>query len=132
LDAVVSTVSQDERTEMTHFQVRTDNHLPNTEAQAERIRGEVEQVLSPKYIDRVQRAEVYLQDVNSDKKPGVDIRCAIELHLAGHQPIAVDSHAGDIDSAVTATLDKLASALEKRLGRIDDRGERISMSGQPT
>jgi ribosome-associated translation inhibitor RaiA len=117
---------------MIHFQVRTDNHLSNSEEQAARIRASVEEVLSPKYTDRVQRVEVYLQDVNGQTKEGMDIRCAIELHLAGHQPIAVDAHAGDVDTAVSMSLDKVASALEKRLGRIEDRGDRVSMSGEPT
>lgn len=115
-----------------HFQVRTDNHLPNTDQQAERIRSAVDDAINPKYIDRVQRVEVYLQDVNSDKKPGLDIRCAIEASLSGHQPVVVEAHASDVDTAVTMSLDKLSSALEKWLGRIEDRGPRISMSGEST
>lgn len=115
-----------------HFQVRTDNHLKNSEAQAEQIRGSVESVLNPKFSGRIQRVEVYLQDVNGQNKEGLDIRCAIEVGLAGHQPVAVEAHAGDVDTAVSSALDKLSSALDKRLGRLDDRGERVSMSGEPT
>ncbi len=82
-----------------HFQVRTDNHIENSEDLTDRIRDEVEGALSPRFTDRVRRVEVYLQDMNGHKK-GVDTRCSIEVSLAGHQPVAVDDRATSIDDAV--------------------------------
>jgi hypothetical protein len=114
-----------------HFQVRTDNHIDNSEDLANHVRAEVENAVHPRFTDRLRRVEVYLQDVNSHKG-GIDKRCTIEAHLAGLQPVAVHEAAGSIDDAVTAAVDTLTRALEHTLGRLDDRGGRVSMSGEPT
>jgi hypothetical protein len=111
------------------FQLRTDNHIPNRESLAEGIRADVESALSPQYSDRVRRIEVYLQDLNSHKG-GVDTRCAIEIHLAGHQPLAVSMEAVNVDEAVTGAVAKLGHALEHTFGRLQDRNGNVSMSGQ--
>lgn len=114
-----------------HFQVRTDNHITNSQERIDLIRSEVEAVLSPRFDHWVRRIEIYLQDMNSHKG-GVDIRCAIEATLAGHQPVAVSEHSSDVDEAVSGALDKLVRALEKTTGRLEDRGGHVSMSGDPT
>jgi len=113
------------------FQLRTDNHIKNHEGLADGIQADVESALTPHYTDRLRRVEVYLQDLNA-KKGGVDTRCAIEAHLAGHQPVAVTNEALNVDEAVRGAVDKLLHALEHTLGRLSDRGGRTSMSGEPT
>lgn len=112
------------------FQLRTDNHIKNHEGLEEGIRADVESALTGHFTDRLRRVEVYLQDLNSHKG-GVDTRCAIEAHLAGHQPVAVSNQAPNVDEAVGGAVDKLVRALEHTLGRLQDRGGRISMSGEP-
>ena len=114
-----------------HFQVRTDNHIDNNEELQDRIRAEVEGALDPRFTDRIRRVEVYLQDMNSHKR-GIDTRCCIEVSLAGHQPVAVDDRAADLDEAVSGAVDKLLRALDRTLGRLDDRDGRVSMSGEET
>src|SRR5947209_18481532 len=111
------------------FQLRTDNHIKNREELAESIRTDLESALTPQYSDRLRRVEVYLQDQNSHKG-GNDIRCAIELHLAGHQPVVATNEAANIDDAVSGATDKLLHALEHTLGKLKDRGGRASMSGE--
>jgi len=113
------------------FQLRTDNHIKNHEGLAGRVQADVEGALLPQYEDRLRRVEVYLQDLNAHKG-GVDTRCAIEAHLAGHQPIAVTHEAVNVDEAVRGAVDRLLHALEHTLGRLSDRGRRTSMSGEPT
>lgn len=113
------------------FQVRTDNHIPNSEALADRLRGQVEAALDGQYHGQVRRVEIYLQDVNGHKK-GIDTRCTIEVDLAGHQPVVVHELAPSVDAAVDAALDKMRRALEHALDRLGDRKGRISMSGEPT
>ena len=49
------------------FQVRTDNHLPNSEELSDKIRDEVEGALAHRYHGQVRRVEVYLQDMNGHK-----------------------------------------------------------------
>jgi hypothetical protein len=110
------------------FQLRTDNHIENSEDLAASVQGEVLDALEPRYGDRLRRVEVYLQDMNG-QKGGIDKRCAIEAHLAGLAPIAVDDRATNADQAVTGAVDKLLRALEHKLGRIEDRAGHKSASG---
>lgn len=114
-----------------HFQVRTDNHIENSEALTDSIRADVDGALTPRFTDRVRRVEVYLQDMNSHKK-GIDIRCSIEVSLAGHQPVAVDDHATSVEDAVRGATDKVVRALDRMVGRLGDRSDRVSMSGEET
>jgi len=110
------------------FQLRTDNHIRNREGLAEGIQADVESALLPNYAERVHRIEVYLQDLNS-KKGGIDKRCAIEAHLPGHQPVTVTHEAPNVDVAVNGAAEKLNRALEHVLGRLEDKGGRVPMSG---
>lgn len=114
-----------------HFQVRTDNHIVNSEALIDGIRDEVEGALTPRFTDRIRRVEVYLQDMNSHKR-GIDIRCSIEVGLAGHQPIAVEDRASAVDVAVSGAVEKVVRALDHMVGRLGDRSGRVSMSGNET
>jgi len=113
------------------FQVRTDNHIKNSEGLADKTQAEVEGALHPRFAGRLRRVEVYLQDMNG-QKGGMDIRCAIEAHLAGHSAVAVDHRAADVDEAVTGAVSRLLHVLEHTLGRLEDHGGRVSMSGQET
>lgn len=113
------------------FQVRTDNHIPNNEALQDRVQAEVEGTLLPRFADRLQRVEVYLQDVNGHKG-GIDKRCAIQAHLAGHQPVTAETRAVHLDDAVRGAVDRLTRALEHTIGRLNDREGRVSASGEST
>src|SRR5215212_6616548 len=101
------------------FQLRTDNHITNSEDLTSRVQAEVEGALHPRFTDRLRRVEVYIQDMNSHKG-GIDKRCAIEAHPAGIKPVAVDSRAANIDEAVSGAVTKLIHALEHTLGRLHD------------
>jgi ribosome-associated translation inhibitor RaiA len=111
------------------FQVRTDNHIENSEALADRLRGEVEGALTKRFSTQLRRVEVYLQDANSHKG-GIDKACSLEAHLSGHQPVTVHGQGASIDEAFSSAVDKLLRALEHTIGRLEDRGGRVSMSGE--
>jgi ribosome-associated translation inhibitor RaiA len=110
-----------------YFQVRTDNHVVNSEGFAEWVRSEVEPAVA-RFGDRLRRLEVYVRDMNSHKG-GVDKRCSIEAHLSGRQPVAVHADAPDLGGALDGAVEKLTRALEHALGKLADRG-RASASGQ--
>jgi hypothetical protein len=114
-----------------YFQLHTDNHIKNNEELASRVRAEVEGAIAQRFSGRLQRVEVYLRDVNAHKG-GVDKRCSIEAHLAGLQPVAVHADAASIEESVSGAAEKLTRALEHTLGRLADRGGRVSMSGEET
>ena len=113
------------------IQVRTDNHLPNTEEFADRVRDEVEGAFGDRYHGQVRRVEVYVQDINGHKH-GVDKRCSIEASLDGHAPVTAEHKAPSVDEAVSGAVDKILRGLEHTLGRLRDKGGRVSMSGEAT
>jgi hypothetical protein len=113
------------------IQVRTDNHIQNSEALAGRIRAEIEGAVQHRFGNQLQRVEVYVQDLNGHKG-GIDKRCSIEAHLAGLQPIAVHENAGTVDRVVSGAVDKMLRALERKLDRLADRGGRVPRSGEGT
>ena len=112
-------------------QVRTDNHVPNSEGFIDQVRDEVEGAFGDRFHGQVHRVEVYVQDLNGHKH-GVDKRCSIEASLDGHAPVAAEHKATSVDEAVTGAVDKLLRGLEHTLGRLRDKGGRVSMSGEAT
>lgn len=118
---------------MMTFQVRTDSHIENSQELKAEIRAMVDAVLLPRYGDQVRRVEIYLEDTNSRTKAGGrDKRCGAEVHLAGYPAVAVDEHAGTVEQAVRGALGKALRLLDKSIGRLRDRDDTISMSGQET
>jgi ribosome-associated translation inhibitor RaiA len=111
------------------FEVRTDNHIENTDEISQFCRAEIDGVL-PRYGDQIRRVEFSLKDTNSDKKGGVDKRCLIEITLAGHQPVVVEEYAPTLEGAISAAVDTVEKALDRTLGRLRDKNDRTSMSGQ--
>jgi hypothetical protein len=112
------------------IQLRTDNHIHNSETLAAGVRPEVENALQ-RFGNQLRRVEVYLQDVNNHKG-GPHTRCSVEARLAGHQPVAVHDIAAGIGQAVSGAVDKLTRALDHRLGRLRDRQGHGPMSGEET
>lgn len=106
-----------------HVQIRTDNHITNTERLSEWVASEVESAVAGRYNGRLHRVDVHLRDENAHKG-GLDKRCSIEAHLSGHQPIAVQGEGADLDAAVMSAVRKLTRSIEHTLGRIDDRADR--------
>ena len=111
--------------------VRTDNHVPNTEDFADRVRDEVEGALAERYHGQVRRVDVHVQDMNANKH-GIDKRCTIEVSLDGHSPVAAEHKSVSVDDAVSGAVDKVLRGLEHTLGRLRDKGGRVSMSGEET
>ncbi len=104
------------------IQVRTDNHITNSEDLAARVRDEVEGAVGHRFGTQLRRVEVYVQDVNSHKGGATDKRCSVEAHLAGMPPIAVHDHGATVDEVVSGAVDKMVRALERTLERLSDRG----------
>jgi ribosome-associated translation inhibitor RaiA len=112
------------------FQLRTDNHIRNSEELAASVQADVESTLKDRCGDRLRRVEVYLEDTNA-QKGGVDVRCTVEVHLAGMSAVTAEDRAADVDVAVEGALDKVLRVLKHKLGRIDDRAGHTSASGDP-
>lgn len=87
------------------------------------VRGKANHALD-RFKDRLTRVEIHLSDVNSHKFGTADKRCMIEARPAGRQPVAVTMLAANVKSAISGSLSKLQSALDKYFAR--------SRKGSPT
>jgi ribosome-associated translation inhibitor RaiA len=98
-------------------QIHTDHNIEGHEALADQVRGVVEGALS-EFSDRITSVDVHLSNQNSDHQDGNDsMRCLIEAHLEGLQPIAVTDQAATLDQAVDGAADKLTRLIDHTLGR---------------
>ena len=85
----------------------------------ERVQGVLEGRLE-RFEERIARVEVQLTDLNSRKLGERDKRCIIEARLGGMKPIAVSHEAPTLTEAIHVAADKLESAVEDALGRLED------------
>jgi ribosome-associated translation inhibitor RaiA len=72
-----------------------------------------------RFRDEITRVEVQLTDEAKGKKNGEDMRCMLEARLNGHQPVAVQHHAENMDEAIRGASTKLIRALNHTLGKLD-------------
>ena len=110
------------------FQLRTDNRITNSEELAASVQATAAS-LTDRVGNRLRRVEVYLEDTNANKG-GIDVRCTIEVHLAGLPAVSAEHRAAEVDEAVEAAVDKVLRVLDHKLGRIDDRAGRTSAAGE--
>jgi len=100
-------------------QLNTDHNVAGSTELTLQLEGEVHGALG-RFVDRITRVEVHLSDLTSDNKTGGDDkRCVMEARLAGRQPISVSHAASTVSLAIEGACDKLVSALERLLGKLD-------------
>jgi ribosome-associated translation inhibitor RaiA len=99
------------------IQIRTDHNIEGHQALADRL-SVVEDALS-RFSDRITSVDVHLSNQNSEQQDGNDsLRCMIEAHLEGLQPIAVNDQAATLDQAVDGATDKLTHLIDHTLGKL--------------
>jgi hypothetical protein len=98
------------------IQINSDKNIRVDERVISFVTGKADQVLG-RYEDKLTRVDFHLSDANSHKSGALDKRCVVEARPAGHQPVVVKVAAANVRSAVTGSLAKLRSALEKYFGR---------------
>lgn len=109
-------------------QVVTDNHITGREALVERIEASATEALR-RFAPQITSLQVHLADENSHKKGDSDKTCVLEARLAGLPPVAAREQSGDLDQAVEGALENLVALLDHKLGKLNDRKGRTSMSG---
>jgi ribosome-associated translation inhibitor RaiA len=102
------------------IQVNTDHNIQGGEDLARRVQQIIEDSVDH-LSDRITRIEAHLSDENSDKHGANDKRCMLEARIGGLQPIAVTQQAESLDLAIDGATQKLEKALERALGRLEDR-----------
>lgn len=103
------------------IQVNTDNQ---TAVSADRIR-DVQDYVEDKlrrFAERITRVELQLSDENSKSKSGPnDIRCVVEVRIAGMQPISVSDQGNSQDQAVHGAVGKMVRLIETTIGKLEAR-----------
>nr|WP_211247216.1 hypothetical protein [Cryptosporangium arvum] len=89
-------------------------------AMREQIEAEVASVLA-RFSERLTRVEIHVSDENAAKSGGTDKRCLLEARPAGQPSVTVTHDAASVDEACTGALHKLATLLESKYGRWDNR-----------
>jgi ribosome-associated translation inhibitor RaiA len=103
------------------IQINTDHNIEGHQGLITQVSDVVENALN-RYSEHITQIDVHLSDENSNKKSGNnDMRCVIEAHLKGRQPIAVTHQATTLDQAVEGASDKLANLIESTLERQHDQ-----------
>lgn len=99
-------------------QVNTDKNIEGSA----RLEKYVDELLSGEleyYEDLITRVEVFLSDENGAKTGPDDKKCVMEARLRNKQPIAVTSHGGSIEIALSTGIDKLKAALATQKSRLE-------------
>jgi ribosome-associated translation inhibitor RaiA len=99
--------------------VRHDDTLQGGHRLTAIVTAAVEHGLA-RFRDQVTMVEVHLADENSQKRGGDDIRCAVEVRVAGRPPLAVSHKASDLEVAVEAAIEKMERMLDTELGKLRD------------
>ena len=109
--------------------VNSDHHIVGGEDLTERVQGVVEGRLE-RFDGRITRVEVHLNDLNSSKLGERDKRCMMEARVGGMKPIAVSHEAPTLTEAIHMAAEKLERALDRALGKLEDRAGRTPPEGQ--
>lgn len=105
-------------------QVNTSNDIENKETLESWASDYLNEHLA-RFDQDITSIEVQLTDENhAAKGGGVDKRCMMEARVNGRAPIAVTNYAPDQNSAFRGAADKLSSALDHALGKLDRREHR--------
>jgi hypothetical protein len=108
-----------------HVQVNTSNGIDNKES-LERWATEYLNEHLARFDRDITAIEVQLSDENHGPKGGSsDKRCMMEARINGHPPVAVKNFAANQDLAFRGAAEKLASALDHALGKLDRREHRV-------
>lgn len=91
------------------------NGIANSDALNARLQQELEAALRI-YSDQITRIEAHLHDDNGPKH-GNDKRCLLEIRLAGHQPLAVESASDDMYLSITQATGKAQRAVRNKIER---------------
>lgn len=77
-----------------------------------------------RFSEDLMRVELQLADENSTRGGGDDKRCLLEARVAGRDPVVAEHRAENLDMAVRGATQRLTSALDRVLGKLDRKEHR--------
>ena len=99
------------------IQINTDKTISGEKRSIDFFTSQIAEALQ-RFESHITRIEVHLKDENGKKDGFNNVSCLIEARLEGRQPIAITNQANTIDLAVSGAIDKIKTAMETILGRI--------------
>jgi hypothetical protein len=99
------------------IQINTDKTISGEERSNEFFTAQIAEALK-RFESHITRIEVHLKDENGKKEGFNKISCLLEARLEGRQPIAITNQANTIDLAVNGAVEKVKTAIESILGKI--------------
>jgi len=99
------------------IQLNTDKNIEGNERLEEYLNSVISKELS-RFTDNITRVEVHLSDENGSKSGVNDKQCTLEARIENKQPIVVSAKGSTLEKAVTASLDKLKTSIEKVYDKI--------------
>jgi len=103
-----------------HLQINPAQGVTVSEALEQHLRhrlGTVER----RFGDQLTRIEAFFTDVNGPKG-GVNKQCKLEARPRGLDPVAAEHMAENPYDAATGAADRLEKVLDKRFGKLANRG----------
>ncbi len=99
------------------IQINTDKNIAGEKRSHDFFKTQIAEALQ-RFDARITRVEVHLKDEDGKKDGFNDISCVLEARLEGMNPVAVTNRADTIERAVTGAIDKITTAIESILGKI--------------
>ena len=99
------------------IQINTDKTISGEERSNDFFKTQIAEALK-RFESHITRIEVHLKDENGKKEGFNKISCMLEARLEGRQPIAITNQANTIDLAVNGAVEKVKTAIESILGKI--------------
>ncbi|MFT6855597.1 MAG: ribosome-associated translation inhibitor RaiA [Cyclobacteriaceae bacterium] len=104
---------------MIKVQFNTDKTINGDERHQSHFTSRIEEALK-RFESHITRIEVHLSNENGKAQGFHGKQCLLEARIEGRQPIVVSCQAGAVELAMSGALDKLQSALETIMGRIQN------------
>jgi ribosome-associated translation inhibitor RaiA len=99
------------------IQINTDKTLTGEKRSLDFFNSQITEALQ-RFESNITRIEVHLKDENGKKGGFNDVSCVLEARLEGRQPIAITNQADTLELAITGAIDKIKTAIETILGKI--------------
>lgn len=101
------------------IQFNTDKTVSGEERNEKHFSSMIEHGLK-RFEMHLTRVEVHMSDENGSKDGPKDKKCSLEARVEGRQPVAVTCIDDKLEKAVSGAIDKLKSALDKVVGKMQE------------
>jgi predicted component of type VI protein secretion system len=101
-----------------YIQINTDNQVNSDSERDARLEDQIRQRLA-RFEERITDVEIHV--ANGAGAGAAELRCTLEARVNGFQPVAVTEHGATVDRAVMAAAKTAVKALDRQLGRRNDR-----------